>query len=365
MGLAHGGNLGQVRNSHHLASGICHLLHEHGHLRGYGTADTGVNLVEDDCRQVDGTADHRLQREHHTCYLTSRGHLGDGHQLRALVGREEEDDPVGTVGGKVFGLDVDLEPHVDHPQRHEPRLHGHLHLGGSLPADTREDGGSTACGCGGLVDTMLVVSKLRVAIVDALELLTELIADGDESCHVVDMVLLLQRVYLVEHGVDIEEARWIELDIVRIVVDIGGDIGKFNPRRIETGSQILHFRVYALDAVQRIGGLADPPYDPCVVGVEDVVGVEKGRFDVLGVRQGSTLLLEFLLHTVGELGRLELIELETDELLVLARLLYPFLQVVESRHGLTVIGVSRRIIGLLLFVVGYNVDDAELEILLL
>ena len=59
------------------------------------------------------------------------------------------------------------------------------------------------------------------------------------------------------------------------------------------------------------------------------------------------------------------IELETDELLVLARLLYPFLQVVESRHGLTVIGVSRRIIGLLLFVVGDNVDDTELEILFL
>ena len=68
---AEGCNLWQMGDADHLTLVISHLLHDLCHLLGNLTTDTRIDLVEDDGGQFDGPADHGLQRQHHTGYLTT------------------------------------------------------------------------------------------------------------------------------------------------------------------------------------------------------------------------------------------------------------------------------------------------------
>ena len=67
--------LWQVGDTDHLSLAIAHLLHYLRHLLGNLSTYTGVNLIEDDCRQFDGSANHRLERQHQSGNLTARRHL--------------------------------------------------------------------------------------------------------------------------------------------------------------------------------------------------------------------------------------------------------------------------------------------------
>ena len=94
---AEGGDLRQVGNADDLTAVGTHLLHHLGHLFGHLAADTRVDLVEDDGGQLDGTADHGFQGEHHTGYLTAGGHLRDRLEWGGGVGAEQEGDLVLTA----------------------------------------------------------------------------------------------------------------------------------------------------------------------------------------------------------------------------------------------------------------------------
>ena len=72
---AQGSNLWQMGDADDLTTVATHLLHDTCHALGHLAADTRVYLVEDDGGQLHGAADHRLQRQHDTCYLTAGSHL--------------------------------------------------------------------------------------------------------------------------------------------------------------------------------------------------------------------------------------------------------------------------------------------------
>ena len=77
MVATHSRYLGQVGDGYHLTLGMAHLTHHLRHLLSNLATDTRIYLVEDDGRQLHRTTNHRLQREHHTGYLTTRRHLTD------------------------------------------------------------------------------------------------------------------------------------------------------------------------------------------------------------------------------------------------------------------------------------------------
>ena len=134
MGGTQGGYLWQMGDADHLSLMTAHLMHNLRHLLGYLTADTRIYLVEDDCRQFHGTADHCLQGEHHTGNLTARGHLRYRLEWGRGIGGEEVGHLVLPVCSQVLLRDADLEPDIGHAQGYEPLLHLGLDLLGGFRA---------------------------------------------------------------------------------------------------------------------------------------------------------------------------------------------------------------------------------------
>ena len=97
MGGAEGSNLRQVGDADDLTFAGSHLTHHLCHLFGNLSTHASVDLVEDNCGQLDSTANHDLQCEHDTCNLTTRSHLGDGLERGRGVGTEQEQHLVLTA----------------------------------------------------------------------------------------------------------------------------------------------------------------------------------------------------------------------------------------------------------------------------
>ena len=117
-----------------LTFALSHLLHDVGHLLGYLAADARVYLVEDDGRQLHGTANHGFQRQHNTGNLTTRRHLSHRLQRRRRIGREEECHLILSTLAKLAPAHAHLEAHVRHAQRHQPLPEFLFYLAGSLLA---------------------------------------------------------------------------------------------------------------------------------------------------------------------------------------------------------------------------------------
>ena len=75
MAAAEGCDLRQVGDADHLAAAFAHARHNLGHLLGDTAGDTGVYLVEDDCREFHSTGYQRFQRQHHAGNLTAGCHF--------------------------------------------------------------------------------------------------------------------------------------------------------------------------------------------------------------------------------------------------------------------------------------------------
>ena len=168
-----------------------HLFHNLGHHLGSLSAHTGINLVEDDCWQLHGTADHRLERQHHTGNLTTRSHLRDRLEWGRCVGAEQERNPVATIYAQLDSGKLDAEPYVWHTQWYQALLHLVLNLLGSLGAQFGKCLGLLT-GLGfQLADACVYLVERFVAVLDGLQLLVQHFAFLNQRLDSVNVVFLL------------------------------------------------------------------------------------------------------------------------------------------------------------------------------
>ena len=117
--------------------------------------------------------------------------------------------------------------------------------------------------------------------------------------------------------------------------------------------------------MQGFSGHAGACHDARLITVQQRVGLKERRLYILRVRQCRTLLLQFLLDTVGEVSALQLIILEAEEVLILPCRLQLLLHIRELPDVSLIKGESLGIVVLGVAVMGYDVHDTELEILFL
>ena len=141
-----------------------------------------------------------------------------------------------------------------------------------------------------------------------------------------------------------------------------GDVFQFNIGAVHTGGQFLGLRKDVADAFQSVHGTAQRLYDTRLIGLHDVVGGIECTFDVLSVRHCIAFLLQFLLFANHQVGTIEFLILELQEIHILTVALYLFFQGLQ-RVGCLMIGtvcilVSRQF----LCIVGNDVEHVQLEV---
>ena len=136
MGCTQRGNLWQVGDGNHLTISLAHVGHDVGHLFGHSSTNARVYFVKNDGGQLNRIAYHRLQREHHSSYFTTRSHLTYRLQGRVGVGTKQERNLVAAVGRQLLGTQHDLELHLGDAQFHQHSLQLLLYLLRTLLADS-------------------------------------------------------------------------------------------------------------------------------------------------------------------------------------------------------------------------------------
>ena len=315
---AEGGYLGQMGDADNLTVGMAHLLHDLGHHLGHAAAHTGVNLVEDDGGELDRAADHGFQREHDAGDLTAGCDLCNGLHGGASVGAEEEGYLVGSFLGELFGGgDVNGKAHVGDAEGNEAALHLFLHLLGGLLPEGCQGGGMTEGRYGGVLLLAAQGFNLIAAVIEMVELLPELVAQGNELFDGLYVVLLLQGVDGVELFVDGIEAFGVEVGMGRHLRDFCGDVFQFDIAALDA---LCHFCGIGIDVADAFDGarcFAQAFHKVAFVAAKDSLGgVERG-LDVFHMAEGLAFLFEFFLLAWGELGIVELVVLEAEEVFVL------------------------------------------------
>ena len=232
------GYLGQVRDGDDLTFGLSHLLHDVGHLLGYLAADARVNLVEDDGGQFHGTADHGLQRQHNTGYLTARGHLCDRLEWGGRVGRKEEGHGVLSVLAQFALLDVHLEANVRHAQRHQSLAQLLFYLLAGLQSQFGQRVSLLLALGPQLLAFGFQFGQCLVAVLYVVQLLSQLVALSYQLFNRVGMVFLLQFVDAVQTTVDAVQFRGVEVGILQHRAYLVGNVFQFYATAIQAFGQL-------------------------------------------------------------------------------------------------------------------------------
>ena len=111
-------------------------------------------------------------------------------------------------------------------------------------------------------------------------------------------------------------------------------------------------------------GRPDLAHCVCALAVQGLVGFVEGTLDVLRMRHGLTLLLQFLLLALLQVGVSQFAVLELQEVQVLAVALDVVLQLLQLALGSQQLREGLLIVCQLLLVAGDDVNHAQLEVLL-
>ena len=247
---AKGGNLWKVGDADNLTVGVAHLFHYLRHHLSHTTANASINLVEDNGRELNGTANHGFERKHYASNLATRSHLGNRLERGVFVGREIEGRLVGTIVAERFLLDAHLEASVWHAESYQAVGNLLFYLLCSLLAS----GGERLCLGGAyskeLVDLGFESVELFVGIINMRKLMKNVVAQGDEFFDGFNMMLLLKRVESIE-------ARRRNLKALRVVVyiisqraDVVGYILEFDVGTIEAVGKFADRRIYLGDGAE-------------------------------------------------------------------------------------------------------------------
>ena len=353
-----------MSDTDHLALVVSHLLHDLCHLLCSLATDTCINLIKDDGRQLDGTTDHCLQGEHHSCNLTTRGHLRDGLEWGGGVGTEEEGHLVLSTDIEWFLGHLDAELHIGHTQGHQSSLHFFLYLLGCLCAQL----GQCLCCFLSLSELscqlLLQFCQGLVAVLDAPQLYLQFVALCYQFLDCLHVVFLLQVIELVESVVDGIQLSRIKVYMFHLTADLLCDILQFYVAAVQSLHEFTGIRQYFLNLSHGREGCPQRLYDTRLLCREGIVGLVESTLDLFRVRHRLTLLFQFLLLASSEIGLSQLLELELQEIGILPVLLDAFLEGAEF----LLCGMILRIgllVELLLFLVACNdVDHVQLEILL-
>ena len=192
-------NLRQVRDTDHLAVAVTHFLHHICHAVGYLTGNSGVNLIKYNRRQFHRTGNHRFDRKHHTCNLSSGSDRRYALQGSVLVSGEQEVDSILTLYARFFlQAHFHLKADVGHPQRDKPASQLFLYFAGGCRT------GFCQYGCLFLHPVILGVfagSQFGYPVIirgNLGQFIPVLIRQGNQFFECLHPVLLLQRINQVQ-----------------------------------------------------------------------------------------------------------------------------------------------------------------------
>ena len=144
-----------------------------------------------------------------------------------------------------------------------------------------------------------------------------------------------------------------------------GDIVEFDVYGVEAVGEFLCLRIDAGDGLQLLCGHADLHHGAPVVAGEKVVGSIDGCLDFASMVERLPFLLQLLLLSLHQLGCGELVVLKLEEIAVLLARLDLLLKTPQALLGLA---IARESLGEgcpILAVVGDDIDDVQLEVVLL
>ena len=372
MARAHSSNLRQVRDADDLSVLLAHLLHDASHLLGNTARHARVDFVEDDSRQFHLAGNESLQRKHHAGNLAARCHLLHGLQRRVLVRTEQEFHRVGTRRSEPFRVHphIHLELHIRHTERNEGFHHSLLHVLGSFLSLLRQFFRHPH---GFLLRRRHLLPQFLnhlLAVVDEHESLAELSAERDEFLHAIHLVLLLQRVECGKAFLHLLQSLWQKLYVVGFLTDFVGYVLHLDVARLHAVRQFLSRLHLVADAAQgshrRLHLLQQRFLSLLHVfaTIDASHCVRQLLLDFLGMFQQFRLLLQSRLLAFHELRLLQLVELESQVVLVVLALLCPFDGISQR-----LLSLSQRMVLLLVVrqsvsILRHRVEDVQLEVLL-
>ena len=244
--------------------------------------------------------------------------MGHGRQFRAFIGREKELDLVHTIGlGLYSWLEINPETSIGHA---ECRDHGNQSLGDLFRRYFALAAQDSRLPCQLIVrDFQLFADLLDLLVerVDRFQLCTVIIADGEQFLDVFGVMLLLKRIDRIQSLVDPIQSLGIKFYVLFGGIGLRRQIVQVDISRTEPLGHLTGFRVIFFQAFGRAQSLFNQSGASLFLAVEQLVDPIEGGFDLLCVRQGLLFLLKFLLLIFPQVGLFQLIELETDIILLL------------------------------------------------
>ena len=107
-----------------------------------------------------------------------------------------------------------------------------------------------------LVYFLLQYLDVFIAIVNVFQLLRQKIAGFNEFLYCFDMEFLQQCVELVQSGVELLQAGWVEIDSVQAAADFLRDVFQLYVAGIQSVGEFSHFRVDFSDVADAVAGIA-------------------------------------------------------------------------------------------------------------
>ena len=356
-------DLWQVGDAEHLHT-AAHAAHELSHAAGHGAAHAGVDLVENDGGQVAAPGHEGFEGEHEAGDFTARGGFGQVAGGHAGIGREEEGHGVGAAGvGGGAGTEIEVDLRVGHAELDEVGAEGVGDFAGGFAAAGGELGaGGQGVGQGAL-EGAVGFGEMLLGVVDGVETRAEFVGHTVELGHAFDVVFALQGVEFGEPTVDALETHGVDLDTVGQALDVAEDVVDFDAGAFEPIGQGVGFRAVAGGVAQVAFGLTQEAHDVELVVAQAPCGVGQRLLDVFGVGEGLAVGFELRLFVDEEGRAVDLLELETEVVAVLAvapGLVFEFAQAA----GGAAVGGQRGGVGVAQGgVVGHEIEGVE-EIIL-
>ena len=179
------------------------------------------------------------------------------------------------------------------------------------------------------------------------------------------MEFLLERVEVVKPGIDGFKTVRVELYIVNASAYFLGNILEFYIAALHSFSHLLHIRINLLDVVNLLGCILQFVENAAVFARECIICFIERSLDVFRMTQGFCFLFQLLKFAFLQVCVIQFLKLEAHEFLVLPVLCDFRFQVFQLLLSLFIVLVFGKISLLLLFIVGNNIDHAELEVFLL
>ena len=360
---AEGGDLRKVGDAEHLHA-VPHAAHELPHAACHRAADSRVDLVKNDRREVASAGHQGFEREHQAGDFTAGGRFGEIARRHAGIGREEEGHGVGAGGvGCGARTEIEEELRVGHAELREIGAQG----GANLLAGAATAVGELRADAEGLLEggaeLRLGFGEMLFGVVDSVETSAEIVGHAVEFGDGLDVVFALQGVEFREAAVGALESHGIDLDTVGQALHIAEDVVDFDARALQTVGEGFGFGAMA-------GGIAEVAFglSQAVEHVELLIaqargGMGEGALDVFGVGEGFAVGFEARLLVDLEGRTVDLLELETEVVAILSVAAAQFLEFLQAAargavvgEGLCV-GVAQR------GVVGHEIEGVEEVIL--